>query len=280
MRRVVSVVALVACALWSAGHTQQLIPLDQVVPEEQAQAENESTGRWFVELASLPASEGTSMTALEAEEARFHAAASAANVSYQEERHFRRLWNGLTVRAGAADAAKVKLLPGVTAVYPIVSVAVQQQDTPAISPDLATAIAQTGANTAQSAFGLSGAGVRVAVMDTGIDYDHPDLGGCFGPGCRVARGYDLVGDAYNTSSPTSVRAPDPFPDDCAGHGTHVAGIIGANGQLKGVAPGVTFHAYRVFGCEGTTDTDVMLEAMERIAADGADVLNMSIGPPD
>jgi subtilisin family serine protease len=114
-------------------------------------------------------------------------------------------------------------------------------------------------------------------MDTGIDYDHPDLGGCFGPGCRVARGFDLVGDNYNSSSPTSVRAPDPIPDDCAGHGTHVAGIIGANGLLKGVAPGVTFHAYRVFGCQGTTDTDVMLEAMERVVADGADILNMSIG---
>ena len=145
----------------------------------------------------------------------------------------------------------------------VLDVAVQQQETPTISPDLATAIAQTGANTAQSAFGLTGTGVRVAVMDTGIDYDHPDLGGCFGPGCRVARGYDLVGDAYNSSSPTSVRMPDPLPDDCAGHGTHVAGIIGANGMLRGVAPGVTFHAYRVFGCEGTTATDVMLEAMER-----------------
>jgi subtilisin family serine protease len=61
------------------------------------------------------------------------------------------------------------------------------------------------------------------------------------------------------------------------HGTHVAGIVGANGVLKGVAPGVTFHAYRVFGCTGTTSSDIMLEAMERAAADGSDVLNMSIG---
>lgn len=277
MRRAVSVVALVGLALGSAGHTQQLVPLDQAVLEDSAQEANESTGRWFVEFQNAPTSEGTPIAALEAEEARFHAAAAAANVSYQEERHFRRLFNGLTVRAGDADAARVKLLPGVVAVYPVLNVAVQRQDTPTITPDLATALAQTGANTAQSVLGLTGAGVRVAVMDTGIDYDHPDLGGCFGPGCRVARGYDLVGDAFNTSSPTSVRAPDPFPDDCAGHGTHVAGIIGANGLLKGVAPGVTFHAYRVFGCEGTTSTDVMLEAMERIVADGADVLNMSIG---
>ncbi|HET9227052.1 MAG TPA: S8 family serine peptidase, partial [Thermoanaerobaculia bacterium] len=128
---------------------------------------------------------------------------------------------------------------------------------------------------------LSGAGVRVAVMDTGIDVDHPDLGGCFGPGCRVEVGYDFVGDAYNNDSASPaynpVAVPDNNPDDCGGHGTHVAGIVGANGAVKGAAPGVTFGAYRVFGCAGSTSSDIMIAAMERIAKDGADVLNMSIG---
>ena len=57
----------------------------------------------------------------------------------------------------------------------------------------------------------------------------------------------------------------------------MSGIIGANGGVKGVAPGVTFRAYRVFGCEGSTTADIMLAAMERALADGADVVNMSIG---
>ena len=129
--------------------------------------------------------------------------------------------------------------------------------------------------------GYTGAGIKVAVMDSGIDYDHPDLGGCFGPGVprrerlglrrRCVQRRPVVADY----SPTPT--PDPLPDDCNGHGTHVAGIIGANGRITGVAPGVTFDAYRVFGCEGPTTTDIMLAAMERALADGADILNMSIG---
>jgi subtilisin family serine protease len=140
----------------------------------------------------------------------------------------------------------------------------------------------TGADVAQSQLGLTGAGVKVAVMDTGIDYAHPDLGGCFGPGCRVAYGTDLVGDAYNADDPSPVIAPDPDPMDCAGHGTHVAGIVGARaavpGQgVTGVAPGVTFGAYRVFGCAGSTSDEIMIRAMELALGDGMQVLNMSIG---
>ena len=57
----------------------------------------------------------------------------------------------------------------------------------------------------------------------------------------------------------------------------MAGIVGANGRIDGVAPGVTFGAYRVFGCEGDTTSDIMIAAMERVLRDGMDVLNMSIG---
>src|SRR5262249_45372794 len=71
--------------------------------------------------------------------------------------------------------------------------------------------------------------------------------------------------------------PDPYPDDCFGHGTHVAGIVGANGGVVGVAPDATLASYRVFGCDGggTTD-DVLLAALERAYRDGADVVNMSL----
>jgi minor extracellular serine protease Vpr len=135
------------------------------------------------------------------------------------------------------------------------------------------------------AMGYTGAGIKVGVIDTGLDYDHPLLGGNGTPGStpfpssRVQYGYDFVGDAYN-ADPASpdydpVPHPDANPDDCAGHGTHVAGIIGANSG--GVAPNVTFGAYRVFGCAGSTEADVMIAAMERALADGMQVVNQSIG---
>jgi subtilisin family serine protease len=115
----------------------------------------------------------------------------------------------------------------------------------------------TGADIAQSRLGYTGRGVHVAVIDSGIDYDHPDLGGCFGPGCRVTNGYDLVGDDYDEeeSDPQwqPVPHPDSDPDDCQAHGTHVAGILGAvpnNGV--GVA-GICWQV-KVIPCKFLTST--------------------------
>ena len=270
MRKLLLGIGAAIVAITMTTHSQSL--------ETLSLADNEMPTRWLVELSSPPRIDGTESDTLDREEAAFDAAAARAGIRYSKSHRFSDLWNGIALTATGGNVSKLRALPGVRAVFPDVKVSIAQQEDPATSViELTTALKMTGADLAQSELGLSGRGVKVAVIDTGVDYDHPDLGGCFGPGCRVQNGYDLVGDDFNSSNPASVIAPDPFPDDCNGHGTHVAGIIGASGGITGVAPQATFLAYRVFGCVGTTSSEIMLDAMERARRDGADVVNMSIG---
>jgi subtilisin family serine protease len=246
----------------------------------QAAAVDETPSLWLIELNGKATADGGTSAALAAEKQAFRSAASQAGVQFTERHAFGTLWNGVSVSVAHKDIARIARLPGVKAIYPVIKYSLPERS-PNSGMDLATAIKQTGADIAQNQLGLSGHGVKVAVMDTGIDFDHPDLGGCFGPGCRVFTGWDFVGDDFNAddTSPSfqPIPHPDPIPDDCNGHGTHVAGIVGANGGIIGVAPGVTYGAYRVFGCEGSTFSDIMIEAMERAYNDGMDILNMSIG---
>jgi hypothetical protein len=117
--------------------------------------------------------------------------------------------------------------------------------------------------------GLTGKGIKVAVIDTGIDYTHPALGGCFGKGCKVQYGRDFLRDSKNIHDPM----------DAGTHGTHVAGIIAASdGQIQGVAPNVILGAYKVTECDGSPirDSD-LLAALEQCSFDKMDVINISSG---
>ncbi|CDH52138.1 subtilisin-like protease [Lichtheimia corymbifera JMRC:FSU:9682] len=90
--------------------------------------------------------------------------------------------------------------------------------------------AMTQVNRVHSELGLDGEGVLVGIIDTGVDYNHPSLGGGFGPGYKVAKGYDLVGDDLDVKNPGSLHPGKTPLDTCAGHGTHVAGIIAAEDE--------------------------------------------------
>jgi subtilisin family serine protease len=271
-------------AAYAQDPAVEIQPLEPAPSNEDGQLTNESAHLWFVELASPPAVDGTSQAKLNQEKQAFRADAKRKGVIFEERFAFGTLWNGLSIQADSGQLEALQTVAGVKAVYPVATIAIPE--TSESSPDLSTALAMTGADVAQNELGLSGTGIQVAVMDTGIDYDHPDLGGCFGPECRVTTGHDFVGDDFDAdpSSPNyqPTPAPDDDPDDCNGHGTHVSGIVGADGDpaaggALGVAPGVTFGAYRVFGCDGSTTADIMIAAMEAALGDGMDVLNMSIG---
>ncbi|WP_304612848.1 S8 family serine peptidase [Salinilacihabitans rarus] len=247
--------------------------------------------RWFVELEAPPTVRGGTPADHADERARLRAAARREGVRFTERYDFTALWNGLSVRADLADAVAMSGFDAVGAVYPVALV--DRPDPEEASPELDTALAMTGADRAQN-LGLTGDGRSVAVVDTGVDYNHPDLGGGGDPDetieagadrtfdhPRISHGWDYVGDEFDASDPDAEPDPNPDPMDRNGHGTHVAGIAGANAAaddgVTGVAPAVAFGAYKVFGASGPTTADVIVAALEDAYEDGMDVVNMSLG---
>lgn len=159
---------------------------------------------------------------------------------------------------------------------------------------------------AVQALGYDGKGVSVAVLDSGIDYTHANLGGpgtlaaykaAYGtsitdtlnttldglfPTARVVGGYDFVGELWGSEG-GAVPAPDPDPIDLEGHGTHVADIIGG---VRGVAPAADLYAVKVCSaistsCSGTALLQGMDFALDPNGddeiSDAVDVINLSLG---
>ena len=242
--------------------------------------------RWFVELAAEPTARGGGPADHADERARLHDEAQREGLSVAERLDFTTLWNGLSVEADLADAVALSGLESVEAVYPVALY--EAPDPEEVTPQLDTALAMTGADAARSELGYTGDGVSVGIVDTGIDYNHPDLGGDGESENiieadedremdhhRITHGWDYVGDSVDDPN------PNPDPMDPNGHGTHVAGIAGADAAdeegVTGVAPEVTLGAYKVFPAAGGTTADIIVAALEDAYVDGMDVVNMSIG---
>lgn len=180
----------------------------------------------------------------------------------QAKRTYRHAFNGVALEAHPDSVKSLRALPFVEAVYPDVEV----------HAALDTSVPLIGATQAWTTYGVTGVGVRVAIIDTGVDYAHADLGGCLGSGCKVIGGYDFVNDDTN-------------PADDHGHGTHVAGIVAANGALKGVAPDASLVAYKVLDAGGSGWASNIIAAIETAANpdgnsatnDGAHIINLSLG---
>ena len=195
------------------------------------------------------------------------------------------------------DARQIKAMHGISGVAAIRPVA----DHPLA---LSETLPYIGAAAVQSA-GVTGQGIRVALLDTGIDYTHFNLGGsgniadytaakaaasgtpppALFPTAKVIGGYDFVGDVW----PNAPLAPDPNPLDLLGHGTHTADIVGGHsldGTHVGTAPGTQLYAVKVCSsvasnCSGIgilLGLDFALDPNNTGTLNNAvDIISMSIG---
>ncbi|MFD2044423.1 S8 family serine peptidase [Ornithinibacillus salinisoli] len=174
-----------------------------------------------------------------------------------------KLFNGIALQAPPERLMKVDALDFVKAIHPvreygITNVTEADYENAASQPN--TMLPSVLNNTT-----YTGKGVKVGVIDTGIDYKHPDLQ------INYMGGYDLVD---LDDDPMETLAAEGMPTL---HGSHVAGIIAGNGMFQGVAPEAEIYAYRALGPGGVGSSVQIIAAMEQAIEDGVEVINLSLG---
>jgi subtilisin family serine protease len=131
--------------------------------------------------------------------------------------------------------------------------------------------------------GYTGQGVTVAIVDTGVDLDHPDLVNNLyvNPGEIRGNGIDDDRNGFiDDVSGYDFADRDSNADDVVGHGTHVAGTIAASNNgfgATGVAPGAKILPVRVLGADGSGNTSDVAAGIRYAADLGADIINLSLG---
>jgi len=133
------------------------------------------------------------------------------------EREYYNVFNGISLKLDMEQAKKVQESPYIKKVYPNYIAKINLMDS----------IPLIGAPEIWDS-GYDGQGIKLGIVDTGIDYTHPDLGGCFGDGCKVEGGYDFVEE-------------DDTPMDDNGHGTHCAGIAAGDGAGEIIVYNITSY---------------------------------------
>lgn len=180
--------------------------------------------------------------------------------SVKIRRQYKYAIDGFSAVGSSRDIARLKKDKNIFSVTEVKSYKAELEDS----------VPFIGAGEARSFFDsknrrITGKGVVVGIIDTGVDYEHPDLQKSYRGGKDLVDGDD---DPMETKG---------HPSLATSHGTHVAGIVAANGRMKGVAPEAEIRAYRALGPGGTGDTEQVLAAIDAAIEDKVDVMNLSLG---
>lgn len=232
------------------------------------------------------------------------------NITFKEGFSYDTVLNGFSATVKAKDLQQLLAVEGVILVEPDVTVyASEKKADPAqkkidgkfgnlkqdkqeeVQPLMDTSIPFLGIEKLWQE-GIEGQGVKVAVLDTGIDADHPDFEGIYKGGKNFVphTGNDYARDrAEDDGSETSpADRPDHRPEVnergstfYTSHGTHVAGTIAAVGNnpygVKGIASKVDLYSYRVLGAYGSGATSGIIAAIDTSVKEGMDIINLSLG---
>jgi minor extracellular serine protease Vpr len=183
---------------------------------------------------------------------------------------FTEVLNGFSVEGPADQIAQLKGHHEILNVSQVQTYTVEEIPSQPYEPNGPESVKLIGGEKVRGIFDkhdhrLTGRGITVGVIDTGVDYTHPDLRKNYGGG------RDLVDNDKDPMETTPNQGQPTL------HGTHVAGIIAANGKVKGVAPESKIIAYRALGPGGSGTTEQVLAAIDQAAKDRVDIVNLSLG---
>ncbi|MDR0951536.1 MAG: S8 family serine peptidase [Oscillospiraceae bacterium] len=234
------------------------------------------------------------------------AVSRTVSLSYPIEHTYTEVLSGFAVTVPVSYAREIAKMPGVYAVTPDTPVYLTDEEVSAPAQSSVAAVGGPQHGMAPSLDllrinelheqGFTGAGIKVGVIDTGIDYNHPDLKDAY------VGGYDFIDDdndpmeaTYEDWQAAFALDPEAYPEVNVGgneyytsHGTHVSGTIVGSGvndsplSTLGVAPDADLYVARVMGEYSSGVSSTSMVAIDDFAAEGGhlpkvDVINMSIG---
>ncbi|MFC5649592.1 S8 family serine peptidase [Paenibacillus solisilvae] len=246
-----------------------------------------SEGRYAAKMGVRSLSAEATESAIESQQSGFISSAKSSGIPLKVTYQYDTVLNGLEVELPANQIPKLAKLPGVKSVYEnrtYYSIPDVEMTPSAISPECKCDIEplnQIGVPAAW-AKGLTGKGLKIGVIDTGVDYVHPDLKNAY------KGGHDSF---FNTDDPYEEIPNQETGNEGTSHGTHVSGTIAGRGEneadlvQKGVAYESDLYVYKVLGYNAETgtasgSTAQVIDGIEHAVKDHMDVINLSLGSDD